>query len=222
MTAPTAEQFMTGGGRSVKLERIGETVKGEIIDEPTMMQQRDYETNDLVYYSDGNPAMQMVIRIQTADRDAAEPDDDGIRVLYIKGQLKSALITAMRGCDHKVPRRGGKIAVRLTGLEPVKLKNGKPGNDKKIHEVWYKAPENATAAAFLNAPASAPPMVSAAPVSAAPAALTCPPGIDPAQWELMGPRQQQQMYEALGLTGTQPAGPPPATGSSLFTDEPPF
>lgn len=239
MTAPTAEQFMTGGGKSAKLERVGDMVKGTIIDEPQMMQQRDYETNDPIFYADGAPAMQLVIRLQTDQRDPSEPDDDGIRCVYVRGQLKAALVTAMRSCDHKVPRRGGRLAVRLINLEPTTLKNGRKGNDKKIHDAWYQPPAGAAADSFMSgaaaepAAAVAPPGPAAAPISPAPAAaaavsrgaLPCPQGIERHIWATMSDSQRSQAYTLLGLEKPQTADATPAeapSASPRWDDEPPF
>lgn len=57
--------------------------------------------------------------------------------------------------------------------------------------------------------------------------LPCPAVVPPATWTQMDPAQQLQMYQALGLTTDQPAGPPPATEPPLASmssrdDEPPF
>lgn len=210
------EQWLTGGGKSAKLENIGESIGGDIIDDPQMMQQRDYETGDPIVYADGNPAMQMVIRLQTTLRDPADPEDDGIRCVYVKGQLKSALMSAMRSSGDKVPRRGGQLTVTLTGLEPTQLKNGRPGNAKKIHAVQYTPPRAAAAAGYLAADSArpaqtgavaTPPASSAAPP--APQWPDCPTGIDPGAWKQMTATQKAQMYQALGLPVPQapPAGP---------------
>jgi hypothetical protein len=182
------------------------------------------------------PVMQTEITV-----DVGEPDDYGSteRVLYIDNKRK---ITALRAAWRaaQMPRGssmiGCQIAARWSGTEM-----GDGAQEAKLYEYRIKppaggpqmrAPAPAPAAPVAPAfpgndtPAAAPAMVAAAPVSAAPATtvavgLACPPGIDPGQWAIMAPAQRQQMYEALGLTAAQPAGPPPATGS-LFTDEPPF
>lgn len=225
MTAPTAEQFLTNSGKPAKLERIGEYVQGDIIDDPQMMQQRDYETENLTFYADGAPAMQLVIRLQTEQRDPDKPDDDGVRTIYVKGQLKTAVIAAMRGLDHNVPRKGGVMRVTLTGLEPVKLKNGKPGNDKKIHEVKYRAPAAAQADAYLSEPSpAAAGDTSRNIVSPAPQWPACPPGVDPPQWQAMNGGQRAQMYQAFGYPVPQATALPRGhgLGGGGFDDEPPF
>lgn len=221
MTAPTAEQFLTNSGKSAKLERIGDYVQGDIIDDPQMMQQRDYETGDPVFYADGAPAMQMVIRLQTEQRDPAEPDDDGVRAIYVRGQLKTAVVAAMRGLDHNVPRKGGLMRVSLIDLEPVKLKNGKPGNDKKIHAVKYRAPAAVQADAYLSGPSpAATGDTSRNIVSPAPEWPACPPGVDAAQWQAMNGGQRAQMYQAFGYPVPQAAGTPAA--GRAYQEEPPF
>lgn len=185
------------------------------------------------------PVMQTEITI-----DVGVPDDYGSteRVLYIDNKRKIAALRAawrQAGMPRGSSMIGCQIAARWSGTE-----QGDGAQEAKLYEYRIKppadgpkmrapapaaAPATPAAPAFPagdNAPVSAAPVVAAAPISAAPAApspsfLQCPAGVDLARWQVMTPEQQRQMYEALGLTAAQPAGPPPATGS-LFDNEPPF
>lgn len=210
MTSPavqTIEDFFAGGAKSAKFHdgAIGTVIGGEIVDEPRVQQQRDYDTDELVFYQDGNPAMQMVVTVQAQ---AATEEDDGRRSFYIRGQLKQAVGEALRKAGARKPERGGKLWVKLTGEEPVQLRNGKPGKPKKIHAAKYEPPALAAAGQFFadDQPAAAPRRDEAM-------ALACPAGVDPGKWAAMNSAQRGQMYDALALA---PAAPGP------FAEEPPF
>lgn len=219
------EQFLGGKTATAKFTdgQFGQVIGGEIVAEPKMVQQRDYDTDELMVYPDGNPQMQMIVKVQAQP---ATQDDDGTRAFYVKNQLREAVIEALKAAGEKVPRVGGKLWVKYLSDEPVTLKNGKPGKNKKIHAAKYTPPTGA-AGAFLADPATpavAPASTFTAPAGTNPAATvwpSCPPGVDTATWGAMNSSQRAQMYTALGLPF-----PGAAAGSngtvSQFTDEPPF
>lgn len=233
MTSPAAqaiEDFFAGGAKAAKFPdgQFGTVIGGQITTDPRMTQQRDYTTDELIFYPDGNPAMQMVVTVQ-----AEQPsgDDDGQRSLYIKGQLKQAVGDALRKHGEKAPRRGGSLWVKYVEDKPVTLKNGKSGNPQKIFAAKYDPPAAAAAGQFFDDPAPQPATNAdsmrasgnrAAPPAAA-GTLPCPANVPPAKWAAMNAHQQEQMYDALGMA------PPRVTASfangpagSQFTDEPPF
>lgn len=196
----------------------GTTVGGRIIRDPELMQQRDYTTGDPLFYPDsGKPQMQLVVHVQTDVRDPAVPDDDGVRALYVKGQMRAALIDALRraGIEPTVgPRKGGQLFMRYERDEPVTLKNGKRGNPQKIYTGKYLPPAG-EASEFLTEPSNAPASFANGPQPTTsadamrnsgnvPQALPCPEGIEPARWAAMTPGQQTQMYSALGLDPNTP------------------
>ncbi len=217
--AQQIEEFFSGGAKSAKFPdgAIGTVIGGEIVEEPRMQQQRDYDTDELVFYQDGNPAMQMVITVQAQP---ATDEDDGRRSFYVRGQLKQAVGEALRKVGTREPERGGKLWVKLTGEEPVQLRNGKPGKPKKIHAAKYEPAAQAAAGQFFaddqGASAEASTRAVADPLGGAPI-LSCPAGVDPGKWASMNPAQRAQMYDALGLA-IQKAN----AAGSLFTEEPPF
>lgn len=210
-TAAAAEEiegFFAGGAKSAKFPdgAIGTVIGGEIVEEPELRQQRDYDTDELVFYADGKPAMQMVIVVQAQEPDG---DDDGRRAFYARGQLKAAIGDALRKTGERVPRRGGQLWVKLTGEEPVQLRNGKPGKPKKIHAAKYTPPaQQAAGQFFTEAPENTTPATRAA----------APAGIDPRAWAAMSEGQRQQMRDALENATTLNGG----TAGRGFTDEPPF
>lgn len=230
----TVEDFFAGGVTAAKFEdgAFGTVIGGIITSDPRMVQQREYDTNELVFYPDGNPAMQMVVTVQ-----AYEPqgEDDGQRSFYIKGQMKQAVGEALRKAGAKAPARGGKLLVKYVEDKPVTLKNGKSGKPQKIYAAKYEPPSATQAAAYFDEPATANSMRATnngatdaerrqAAVSGVSAATVgwpnCPPGIDPAAWSRMNGDQRAQMYQALGLPIPQAQTTP--TGGAAFRDEPPF
>lgn len=218
------ESFLSGKTTAAKFEdrAYGTIIGGEIVSEPTMMQQRDYTTGDLMFFPDGNPQMQMMVKVQTELRDESNADDDGVRAFYIKGAMKAAVIEALKRAGEKAPRRGGILRIKYLRDEPVTLKNGRPGNPQKIYAAQYTPPAASSSAAFLDSPARA-----AVPVAGVGnggfasgggvAGPTCPEGVDPRRWADMSPEQHQQMYTALGL-----GQPEAVAAASGFRDEPPF
>jgi hypothetical protein len=217
--AEQIEQFFQGGAAAAKFpdREYGTVIGGEIIADPRMQQQRDYTTGEPITYQDGNPAMQMVIVVQTSLHDPSLPDDDGPRAVYVKGQMRQAVGEALKRAGVTAPRRGGKLWLKYTEDKPVTLKNGKPGNPQKIFAAKYEPPAQAAAAEFFGddqgaqaAPPTAVDALGGGPI------LSCPPGVEPAKWAQMTTPQREQMYDALGLT--RPA--PVAAGA--FRDEPPF
>jgi hypothetical protein len=231
--AQQIEDFFTGGVPAVKFPdgAYGTVIGGEITADPRMQQQRDYTTGDPICYPDGNPAMQMVIVVQTGQHDPGIEGDDGNRALYVKGQMKQAVGEALRKHGEKAPRRGGKLWLKYLEDKPVTLKNGRPGNPQKIYAAKYEPPAQAAASQFFDDPAVDPRTTyltnppghggSTVPVSAdsmrstaiAADAVAPPPGIPAPAWQAMTPEQRQQMREALA--GASAAG-------SGFAEEAPF
>lgn len=144
MSTMDIEKFLQGSGaKSAAFAEVGTIVSGTVVGDPQVQQQKDMD-GELKTYKDGNPAMQLVIKVQTTDRDPEDPDDDGVRAVYFKGQMKSALADACRRVGVKAPEAGGTLAVKFTGTEPAATKGF---NDKKLYACKYTAPATPTAAA---------------------------------------------------------------------------
>lgn len=220
------EEFFAGGVAAAKFEdgEYGTVIGGVITTEPRMAQQRDYTTNEPVFYPDGNPAMQMIVTVQA---DEAHGEDDGQRAFYIRGQMRAAVGEALRKVGAKTLARGGRLLIKYLEDKPVTLKNGKPGNPQKIFAARYEPPTQTAQADYFRqdqpttrpAPGTADDMRSHAQQArpAGGAGLPCPQGVDPATWAQMNPAQRSQMYDVLGLGPTSVQQEP--RGS---TDEPPF
>jgi hypothetical protein len=195
----TPEQFLMGGGGapSAKFKTIGDTIAGQVLDYE-MRQQSDLETNSLKTWDDGRPMMQLVVTLQTTERDASIEDDDGKRRIYIKGLLQQAVRDAIKAAGGKKLEVGGTLTVRYVGDEAPKRRgvNGakiyqahwQPGADAFLGETPVAAPAPAS---VWNTPPAAP---AAAPVAAVPAQATQPdPQALAAALAQLTPEQRQMM-----------------------------
>lgn len=132
--APSADDFLMGGGvPSAKFPAIGHTVSGRITERPIVEQQRDYTTGDLKFWDDGKPQMQLVVTLATNERDPENPEDDGTRRLYVKGQMKNVVASAVRATGARGLEVGGTLTVTYA-------RDGQKTNPK------FNAPKNFDAA----------------------------------------------------------------------------
>jgi hypothetical protein len=158
MTAPQQidpnDWLMSGGAKSAKFPEIGTVVKGTITTPPTLSQQTDFTTGALKTWDDGKPMMQLVITLQTDERDPETPDDDGLRSLYVKGAMQAAVKDAIRKAGAKGLEVGGTIAVKYTGDGVAKQRGMNP---PKQFAAQYQAPAAKAVDDFLaDEPAAAP------------------------------------------------------------------
>jgi hypothetical protein len=93
----TIDDLLASGGKTAKFESIGTSHTGTVIS-AEIRQATDPDTNKPEFWDDGNPKQQIVITLQTAERNPGDADDDGIRTVYIKawGEQKKALQAASR------------------------------------------------------------------------------------------------------------------------------
>lgn len=132
-TVPSADDFlMSESVPSAKFPQIGATVTGTICEPPVVQQQRDYTTGELKFWSDGNPMMQLVVTLQTSERDPDIVDDDGRRRVYVRGQLKKAVQRAVKAAGAPGLAVGGQLTVTYA-------RDGQPTNPK------FNAPKEYTA-----------------------------------------------------------------------------
>lgn len=110
---PSADDFLMGGGGAptAKFPVPQTSVGGRITERPTVEQQRDISTGDKKFWSDGNPQMQLVVTVQTTERDPQIDEDDGRRRLFVKGQMKNAIADAVRAAGARGLEVGGTLTV---------------------------------------------------------------------------------------------------------------
>ncbi|MEV8045911.1 hypothetical protein AB0P02_19000 [Streptomyces griseoluteus] len=146
-----ANSFLMGGGGAptAKFPSIGTVVGGRITEPPKVEQQRDIQTGEMKTWNNGDPMMQLVVTVQTDDRDPAIEDDDGKRRIFVKGQMKNAVADAVRITGAKGLEVGGILRVRYSH-DGEKKKVG--FNAPKQYDAHYTP----AAQAEFGAPAAAP------------------------------------------------------------------
>lgn len=179
--------FAIGGGRTAKFENPGDTITGTVIGRPVLRQQTKVGTNTPLVWDDGSPRMEAVVTLQTAHRD--DPDDDGRRRLFVRGNMRRAIAEAVHEAGAPGVRDGGQLTVKYL-YQAAPTKPGLSGEKKYAAE--YKPPTDA----FLTTPNDTPAPVSAAepaPAGAVPSALEAAAraaGVDPAAFAALLAMQQ--------------------------------
>lgn len=142
----TPDDFLMGGGGapSAKFETPGTSVRGKITD-LQVRQQTDVRTREPLNWPSGDPKMQLLVTVQTGQRDPAIEDDDGERRIYVKGKrLTDATRDAVRAVGAKGLEIGGTLTVTY-------VKDGTPAgvgiSPPKEYAVVYERPN--ASAAFL-------------------------------------------------------------------------
>ena len=87
--------LMGSGTKSAAFPTIGTEVTGTVASEPKVQQQTDFKTGAPKTFANGDPMQQIVVQLQTDQRDPAVDDDDGVRALYIKSQMLKAIREAV-------------------------------------------------------------------------------------------------------------------------------
>lgn len=122
----SADDFLSGGGApSAKFPTPGARTEGFVTGWETM-QQRDFDTSKPKFWDDGKPMMQLAITLQTTLRDPSVHDDDGLRRIFVKGQLKAALQDAMKAAGGAKLEQGAYIAVTYTHDGEPRQRGAKP------------------------------------------------------------------------------------------------
>lgn len=113
MTSISPDDFLmgAGGAPSAKFDTPGTTVRGKITD-LQVRQQTDVRDRSPLTWPNGDPKMQLIVTLQTGQRDPAVDDDDGERRVFVKGKrLTDATRDAVRNTGAKGLEIGGTLAV---------------------------------------------------------------------------------------------------------------
>ncbi|WP_329013126.1 hypothetical protein OG271_03845 [Micromonospora rifamycinica] len=190
--------LMGGGTKSAAFPSIGTAVTGPIVREPKVQQQTDPKDGSFKTFSNGDPMMQLVVQIQTSERDPADPDDDGIRALYIKAKMLQAVREAVKKAGAKGLEVGGELTVIYVADGE---KTNKAFNAPKLYTATYRPPTGEAANNLLMGAAPVSPAPAGQPVAQVPAtapAGAVPAGVDPAIWAQMSTEQKSKLLAALG------------------------
>lgn len=111
---------------------------GEVLEEPKPVQQRDYDSDELLWWDDEQtrPRLSLVIKLQTDLHDDSDPDDFGVRNLWVKAESQKAIAAAVRRAGVKGLEVGGKLWIEYYDdrIEPPK-----PGQKKRFPTKLYRA-----------------------------------------------------------------------------------
>ncbi|MEU8329835.1 hypothetical protein [Micromonospora sp. NPDC048839] len=202
--------LMGGGIKSInwKDNPVGYTVVGSITETPKVEQMKKYNSDELDFWPSGDPKMQIIVTLQTDQRDPANADDDGKRRLHISPRMMTPVREAIQKIGAKGLEIGGRLAVRRIGG------TGAVG-DPYTFAAEYGAP-TVDPGSLLGgqAPTAAQPAAPAAPAPSAaqslgitqPAAvgIPCPPGMDPVKWAALPEMQQRAIAAAMAQPANQP------------------
>lgn len=161
----TPDDFLMAGGGvpSAKFERPGASVTGTIAD-LQVRQQTDVRTREPLTWPNGDPKMQLVVTLNTTQRDPTIEDDDGQRRIYVKGKR---LTDATRDAVKTVGAKGLEIGGTLT---VTYVRDGQAAgvgiSPPKEYSVTYQRPN--TSGDFLGTGAAAPAAAPAPQAAAAP------------------------------------------------------
>jgi len=120
-----ADDFLMGGGVAwAKFPTIGSGVTGTIITPaPKVRQAKDFDSGEPLTWPDGQPVQEVVINLQTDERDVEIPNDTGVRQLVIKAPaMKAAIRDAVREAGGKGLQLGAVLTVTYTGDAAPKKK----------------------------------------------------------------------------------------------------
>lgn len=191
-----------GGPPAWKFEDPGTTREGTITSPPQARQEREYDPNNpgggaLKVFPSGDPIMGVHVEVQTIERDAGRPEDDGKRTFYIEGRyIKEAVREAVKRTGARGLEVGGQLRVTFTHREDPMDKRS-----RKFWTVVYTPAGNAALMADQQptmpvAQPVAPPAPTPAPVAqlaaSAPTPVPAAPAVDPAALAAFQAWQAQQ------------------------------
>ena len=121
------------GAPSAKFASIGTTVKGTVI-AAEVRDQTDFTTGEVLRWDNGDPRKQLVVTLQTDERDGDINDDDGTRRLFAKGNMLNAIKAAVRKAGANLEPGGTLVVKYVADGDPPK----KGLNAPKLYEAAYK------------------------------------------------------------------------------------
>lgn len=131
-----ALDYLLGGAPTANFLEIGTVHEGRIRTYEKV-QQRDMDTGSPKFWDDGSPMWQMVITIETDERDPDIDGDDGVRRLFVKAQMLQAVRDAIRKSGHRGEVRGGKLGVKYVRDDPPTRKGF---NGPKVYVAKFEPP----------------------------------------------------------------------------------
>lgn len=203
---PSGDDFLLGGGaKSVKFEKIGDSVTGVVLSHE-VRDQTKMGSNEIDRWDDGKPKKQLVVILQTSLRDAPVEGvaDDGRRALYVKGSRKrgsrslhDAVATAVREAGGK-SLSGGTLTLTYVDNAPAATTGF---SDRKLYAGKFVPAGDQAAQSFLSATplaAEATPAAQAAVTPAPAAPVGAPPNMTPEQAKVWAEYEASKAAKANG------------------------
>jgi hypothetical protein len=135
------DYLFAGRAKAAKFPKTGSVVSGTIVGEPRLEQQTEYKTGRPLTWRNGEPKWQLVAEIQV-DQPPEGFNDDGLRSLYLKGQLRDAVAKAVRKAAATELQVGGHLTVEYVA-------DGEPAdeglNAPKLFRAEYRPPSTGKA-----------------------------------------------------------------------------
>ena len=104
-----------GSGNYVP-QGIGFGYTGTLAEMPQQRQATDYTTKEPKYYKDGAPIMEIILTLQTNERN--DEEDDGMRRWYLSGMARRALQDEMKRLGIKRFGLGTQVTATVDGFKP--------------------------------------------------------------------------------------------------------
>ena len=138
-TFDEANAFLMGSGaRTASLKQHGDRVWGTIMS-AEKRQQTDFDSGQPLFWEDGKPRMQVAVTLLTELHE--DDDDDGLRTVYIKGEMQKAVRAAFAKAGVRGMEDGGKLLIEYTGDGEPK-RRGMSG--AKLYYAKYEPPTKMT------------------------------------------------------------------------------
>lgn len=160
MSIDPNDLLLSGSMPYVSFKTIGDTAKGRVVASRTS-QQRDYAHGKPQTGAHGDPMMQVASDLQTDQQDPQIPNDDGVRRVYVRGQMMAAVREALRAANAKL-EVGGELAIQYVSDKPSETKGFHPA---KQFQAQYRPSTAGQVNDLLGAPTAAPPPGGVAPES---------------------------------------------------------
>ena len=121
---------------------VGIIWEGEVLEEPKMVQQRGYDDDELLWWDkeETKPKMAAVIKLQTTVKDPADPEDLGVRGLWVKGESQKAVAQAVRAAGEKGIKVGGYLKIKFYAERDDTKPGEKPRFLTKLYQAHYTPP----------------------------------------------------------------------------------